>query len=205
MLVVVDFYVATVVMPPIFTQFKELFEEIEGLRKKADKSGISYGILKQVYNRGMAAWQGGHRPGTTPQQWAFARVNSFITGGKTRTTADADLWAKAKKNEEFSQFVEAQEIGTDAMRIAYARMTPGQNVDLVTAKYTDKVLNVLNDIRTQRTMKLFDEEKDVVKEAIDMHLDEKIPFVENVFRVGSQNYFEFFRQARELHEAGNLS
>jgi hypothetical protein len=24
-------------------------------------------------------------------------VNSFITGGKTRTTGDADLWAKVKK------------------------------------------------------------------------------------------------------------
>jgi len=72
-------------------------EKIEGLEKKAEKSGISYGILKQVYNRGMAAWKTGHRPGTTPQQWAFARVNSFITGGKTRRTADADLWAKVKK------------------------------------------------------------------------------------------------------------
>jgi len=72
-------------------------EKIEGLEKKAEKSGISYGILKQVYNRGMAAWKTGHRPGTTPQQWAFARVNSFITGGETRRTADADLWAKVKK------------------------------------------------------------------------------------------------------------
>jgi hypothetical protein len=72
-------------------------EKIEGLVKKAEKSGISYGILKQVYNRGMAAWKTGHRPGTTPQQWAFARVNSFITGGKTRKTTDADLWAKVKK------------------------------------------------------------------------------------------------------------
>jgi hypothetical protein len=48
----------------------------------------------------MAAWKTGHRPGTTPQQWAFARVNSFLTGGKTRTTADADLWAKAKGRKE---------------------------------------------------------------------------------------------------------
>ena len=85
-------------------KFKQMFGEedlqekkIAGLVKKADKSGISYGILKQVYNRGMAAWRTGHRPGTTPQQWAFARVNSFITGGKTRRTADKDLWAKVKK------------------------------------------------------------------------------------------------------------
>ena len=75
-------------------------KKIAGLVKKSEKSGISYGILKQVYNRGMAAWKTGHRPGTTPQQWAFARVNSFITGGKTRTTADKDLWAKHKGKKE---------------------------------------------------------------------------------------------------------
>jgi len=74
----------------------ELQEKIEGLANKSEKSGVPYGILKKVYDRGMAAWKGGHRPGTTPQQWAFARVNSFLTGGKTRTTADADLWKKAK-------------------------------------------------------------------------------------------------------------
>ena len=72
-----------------------LDEKIAGLVKKADKSGVSYSILKQVYNRGMAAWRTGHRPGTTPQQWAFARVNSFLTGGGARK-ADADLWTKAR-------------------------------------------------------------------------------------------------------------
>ena len=74
---------------------ENLNEKIKGLVKKAEKSGISYGILKKVYDRGMAAWRTGHRPGTTPQQWAFARVNSFITGGGARK-ADADLWKKRK-------------------------------------------------------------------------------------------------------------
>ena len=74
---------------------ENLNEKIEGLVKKAEKSGISYGILKKVYDRGMAAWKTGHRPGTTPQQWAFARVNSFITGGGARKS-DADLWKKRK-------------------------------------------------------------------------------------------------------------
>lgn len=79
---------------------EESFEVTEAadtaLKKKSEKSGISLGILKKVYNRGMAAWKTGHRPGANQQQWAFARVNSFITGGKTRTTGDADLWAKHK-------------------------------------------------------------------------------------------------------------
>ena len=82
-----------------FKDFKnelELQETIQAVKNKAKQSGISYGILKQVYDRGMAAWKGGHRPGATPQQWALARINSFLTGGKTRRTADADLWKKAK-------------------------------------------------------------------------------------------------------------
>jgi phosphopantetheine adenylyltransferase len=87
-------------------KYKEKYgEEVEisesadkSLQKKADKSGISVGILKQVYKRGVAAWRTGHRPGTTPEQWGHARVNSFIVGGKTRTTADADLWKKHKGN-----------------------------------------------------------------------------------------------------------
>ena len=74
---------------------KELEESDEALKGKAEKSGISLGILKQVYNRGMAAYKTGHRPGTTAQQWALARVNSFITKGKgTWGGADKDLAAK---------------------------------------------------------------------------------------------------------------
>lgn len=71
---------------------------LEGLKKKAEKSGISYSTLKKVYDRGMAAWKSGHRPGTTPQQWAYARVNSYITKGKTYHTADSDL-----RGEEFTE------------------------------------------------------------------------------------------------------
>ena len=70
---------------------------IKSLRKKSEKSGVSVGILRQVYNRGVAAWRTGHRLGTTPEQWGHARVNSFLTGGKTRRTADADLWRRTKK------------------------------------------------------------------------------------------------------------
>jgi hypothetical protein len=69
-----------------------LLDEIksnEGLKDNAEKSGISLSILKKVYDPGMGAWQTSHRRVTIPQQLAFARVNSFITGGKTRTTGDA--------------------------------------------------------------------------------------------------------------------
>ena len=80
-----------------FKSFEELLEN-EGLKKKAAKSGISYGTLKKVYNRGMAAWRTGHRPGTTPQQWGMARVNSYIGKGKgTYYGADADLRGAKRK------------------------------------------------------------------------------------------------------------
>ena len=81
----------------------EIYEDVKtGIRKKAEKTGISYAILKKVFDRGVAAWRTGHRPGTTPEQWGYARINSFATGGKTRTTADADLWAKHKGKKESS-------------------------------------------------------------------------------------------------------
>ncbi len=67
-------------------------EAAGGLADKAKKSGVSLSTLKKVYARGIAAWNSGHRPGTTPQQWAHARVNSYITKGKgTYHGADKDL------------------------------------------------------------------------------------------------------------------
>lgn len=69
----------------------------KGLAAKAKKSGISLSTLKAVYQRGMAAWKSGHRPGVSPQQWAMARVNSFITGKGGARKADSDLWKKKKK------------------------------------------------------------------------------------------------------------
>ena len=68
----------------------------KGLAAKAKASKIPKSILEQVYRRGAAAWATGHRPGATVQQWAHARVNSFITKGKTYHTADADLAKKAR-------------------------------------------------------------------------------------------------------------
>jgi len=81
----------------------QLDEKIAGLVKKSKKSGMPYGILKKVYDRGMAAWKTGHRPGTTPQQWAFARVNSFTTKSSgTWGKADADL-AKQVRGESIEE------------------------------------------------------------------------------------------------------
>lgn len=70
------------------------------LKNKAEKSGMPYSILKKVYDRGVAAWKGGHRPGTNPHQWGLARVNSFATKSSgTWGKADKDLAAKVRKEE----------------------------------------------------------------------------------------------------------
>lgn len=70
----------------------------KALKNKSDKSGFPLGILRQVFKRGKAAWKIGHIPGTTPNQWAMARVNSFITGGKTTKMHDKALYQRAKAN-----------------------------------------------------------------------------------------------------------
>tara|TARA_R110000796_G_scaffold115102_1_gene226990 strand:- start:510 stop:1961 length:1452 start_codon:yes stop_codon:yes gene_type:complete len=86
-------------------KFDKMFNEDNGLDAKAKKSGISKSILNKVYDRGLAAYKTGHRPGTTAPQWAMARVNSFITKGKgTWGGADQDL---AKQVSEWSETEEA--------------------------------------------------------------------------------------------------
>lgn len=66
-----------------FSSFLEMNEDADkSLAGKAKKSGISVGTLRKVYNRGVAAWKTGHRPGTTPSQWGHARVNAFIVKKK---------------------------------------------------------------------------------------------------------------------------
>jgi hypothetical protein len=70
----------------------------KALKKKSDKTGFPQGILTQVWKRGYAAWKNGHVPGTAPQQWAMARVNSFVTGGRTTEVGDKKLYQQAKAN-----------------------------------------------------------------------------------------------------------
>ena len=119
-----------------FTEFKNfididktnLNEKIEGLANKAKKSGMPYSILKKVYDRGMAAWKTGHRPGTTPQQWAMARVNSFVTKSSgTWGKADADL-AKKVRGEEVKQDPDIKDReGTQPAKY-YAKDTEGDEM-----------------------------------------------------------------------------
>ena len=90
--------------------FKE--SDVKGLQEKAEKAlknkaketGMPLGLLRKVFQRGVKAWQSGHRPGTNAVQWGLARVNSFVTKGKgTWGKADSDLAAKVRKSEEIEE------------------------------------------------------------------------------------------------------
>ena len=101
-----------------------------GLKNKSKETGVSYGILKKVFDRGLAAYKTGHRPGTTSVQWAYARVNSFVSGGTTQKTTDADLWkqhkgvSESKKTDKTDP--ENREHGTDSLVKILKKDTPGQ-------------------------------------------------------------------------------
>jgi hypothetical protein len=68
---------------------------VKSLEDRAAATGVPVRFLRESYNRGMAAWRTGHRPGATQQQWGYARVSSFLLCGKTHYTTDADLVKEA--------------------------------------------------------------------------------------------------------------
>jgi len=89
-----------------------------GLAAKAKKSGVSLSTLKTVYKRGVAAWNSGHRPGTTPAQWGMARVNSYITKGKgTYHGADKDLREDARLDKK--EYHKGMSAATAKARVAH--------------------------------------------------------------------------------------
>ena len=79
-------------------KFKAMFPDVHSLEDRAKVTGVPLKYIKASYNRGMAAWRTGHRPGATEQQWGYGRVDSFLTCGKTYSTTDSDLVREAKKH-----------------------------------------------------------------------------------------------------------
>jgi len=69
---------------------------MDTLRKKAAKSKkFTASQLKKSYDKGLAAYaSSGSRKGMSSHQWAMARVNSVLRGGKARSI---DFPSKAKK------------------------------------------------------------------------------------------------------------
>ena len=85
-------------------QWDAKYPGVKSLKDRAKLTGVPLDLIQKCYNRGMAAWRTGHRPGATQQQWGYARVSRLLLGGKTAQTTDSDLVkeairrsAKAKK------------------------------------------------------------------------------------------------------------
>ena len=78
-------------------KFQKLFPNAKSLEEKSKATGVPLEALKESYNRGMAAWRTGHRPGATEQQWGYARVHSLLTCGKTYHTTDSDIVRKTRR------------------------------------------------------------------------------------------------------------
>jgi len=85
-------------------QFRKLFPDAKSLKEKADVTGVPLDAIQESYNRGMAAWRTGHRPGATEQQWGYARVHSLLVCGKTHFTTDADIVRRAKETPSAAAF-----------------------------------------------------------------------------------------------------
>jgi DNA invertase Pin-like site-specific DNA recombinase len=86
---------ATQRRPSSYTsRFHSKYPGVTGIPAIAKATGVSADTLRKVYNRGMAAWRTGHRPGASQEAWGMARVYSFVLHGKTWRTADKDLAGK---------------------------------------------------------------------------------------------------------------
>lgn len=94
---------------PYHKKFEDRFgiSAAASLEVKSKVTGVPVEILKKVYDKGVAAWKTGHRPGATSTSWGNARVSSFLTLGCTAFSSDADLlWKvykmrKSKKRQKF--------------------------------------------------------------------------------------------------------
>lgn len=112
---------------------KEIKDEVQlsdkawnNLNEKALKHNIDSDIVMEVYARGLNAWDESPQK-ITRDQWAFNRVNSFLSGGAARATDDADLW---------EQVSGAGEFGTDGLRKKYSKDTPGQQEDILVSSFS---------------------------------------------------------------------
>jgi hypothetical protein len=200
--------------------YKEMVDEsaTKSLQKKADASGISLSILKKVFDRGLAAWKGGHRPGTTAVQWGHARVNSFISGGKTRTTGDADLWKQHKgKSEGFKQDSKLKNLkvatGKSAVRAKdrdasmKKRAVQRKGTPLAASEDpreigTDARREMLQSMTPGQKVFKFSEHLDCGTPSCCNECETSSLIESNEYRVGSEKYYEFFQEKRDAYNIG---
>ncbi|QIG59905.1 hypothetical protein [Dishui Lake phycodnavirus 4] len=77
--------------------FRKKYPNAVTLPQISKATQIPLSNLREVYKKGLAAWRTGHRPGASPQAWAYARVHSYAMKGKTYYTADRYLHERRLK------------------------------------------------------------------------------------------------------------
>jgi dephospho-CoA kinase len=175
----------------------------KSLSAKAAKSGISVSTLRKVYRRGVAAWNSGHRPGTTPSQWGHARVNSYISKGKgTYHGADKDLREDIDQmfEQEMDCCPENYEEAVD-LTPTLAKSSKKKKSQTVPPNARDAALDGLPVVTSGSYVR----EDITLEEAVQYHLENKISFTENAFRPGSEMFFEMISEARRLYSEGNYA
>jgi len=90
------------------------------LYKKSQQSGFSFDLLERVYRRGLTAWVDADTH-LSETEFAFNRVNSFVSGGRA-AIEDVDLLEDAPCD---------REEGTTTLADTYRRATPGQCIRVI--------------------------------------------------------------------------
>ena len=118
----------------------------ESLKKKTEEHNskhsrkVSLSQLKKVYRRGLGAFSSTHRPGKSRQQWAMARVNTFLKmmrGEKVKDSykaADGDI---AKGSEAFDHNHDYYDFEDLELQLA--------NINLVEAGVSFDEMNIFNE------------------------------------------------------------
>jgi len=136
---------------------KEKVEEHDEEHGDEEPKRVTYRMLKNVFNRGMGAYQDSHREGMTPQQWSYARVNAFlylVRNGNPENDAyvqDNDLLPEGhprydpdppdEDEEENAQFIaEAQEYEEGDYVLAGLNDNPRNNLENATHAKIEEVV-----------------------------------------------------------------
>lgn len=80
----------------VLSEAKKKGGSATALKNKAKSARAPLGALRAIYNKGLAAWRTGHRPGASQHAWAMARVNSVLAGGPARKV-DAAQWKSIQR------------------------------------------------------------------------------------------------------------
>lgn len=118
---------------------ESLKKKVSDHNSKHDRK-VSLSQLKKVYRRGLGAFSSTHRPGKSRQQWAMARVNTFLKmmrGEKVKDSykaADGDIAKGAEAFDHNHDYFEFEEL---ELQLAH--------INLIEAGVLEEEMNIFNE------------------------------------------------------------